>query len=254
MSLSKFDRSAYLKRIGFEGSLTPSFENLCLLQRFHLLSVPFENLDIYLGRKIELENSFNKVVRQKRGGFCYELNGLFYQLLKDIGFEAQLISGRVYNKVKKSYPPEFDHMAITVDICGFKYLVDVGNGEFAIQPLKIELDKVQADPKGKFIIEESHDDYLLVCKQVDIDKIPQYLFKLQARAVPEFLSMLDYQQTNSESYFIQKRLCTLATENGRVTILNDTLKIKSGEIVEEEKLESEEAFQKALRDYFGIKL
>jgi N-hydroxyarylamine O-acetyltransferase len=255
MSFSKTDRSAYLKRIGFEKTdLVPSFENLCTLQRLHLLSVPFENLDIHLGRKIELENSFNKVVQQRRGGFCYELNGLFYQLLKDIGFNVQIISGRVYNKAKKNYPPEFDHMALIVSLYKREYLVDVGNGEFALQPLKIELDIEQVDPRGKFIIEKSQDDYLLVNKIVDDDKMPQYLFALTSRTVSEFLPMLHYQQTNPDSHFVQNRLCTLPTESGRVTISGNAIKFKTGETVEEKSLESDEEFQKALLDHFGIRL
>jgi len=216
--------------------------------------VPFENLDIHLGRKIELENSFNKVVTQRRGGFCYELNGLFYQLLYDIGFNAKIISGRVYNKVTKTYPPEFDHMAVIVNIDNANYLVDVGNGEFALQPLQIKLNAVQNDPRGDFIIEKSDGEYLLVSKIVDEQKIPSYLFTLLPRNVNEFLPMLHFQQTSPESYFIKKRLCTLPTENGRITISDNTIKFKSGEVVREEFLESEEAFHKALLDHFAIRL
>ncbi|HTH56215.1 MAG TPA: arylamine N-acetyltransferase [Cyclobacteriaceae bacterium] len=254
MFLSKTDRSAYLKRIGFEKTdLVPSFEDLCVLQRVHLLSVPFENLDIHLGRKIALENSFDKIVFQWRGGFCYELNGLFYQLLKDIGFNVQIISGRVYNKAKKSYPPEFDHMALTVKLNGQEYLVDVGNGEFALQPLIVKPDIVQVDPRGKFIIEKTEDDYLLVSKIGDDDKTPQYIFTLEPRIVADFLPMLHYQQTSPDSHFVKNRLCTLPTETGRITISGNTIKIKIGETVEEKSLASDEEFQKALFDHFGIR-
>lgn len=255
MSLSKSDQLTYLKRIGLEKKdLPPTFENLCLLQRLHLLSVPFENLDIHFGKKIELENSFNKVVFLRRGGFCYELNGLFCQLLQGLGYSTQIISGRIYNKAKKNYPPEFDHMALIVEMSNRKYLVDVGNGEFAFHPLKVELNILQMDPRGEFIIENADGDNLLVSKMTDNDKTPQYLFTLKSRTVAEFLPMLHYQQTSPDSHFVQKRLCTLPTENGRVTISGNSIKFKNGETVKEELLESEAAFQKALLDHFCINL
>lgn len=249
------NRAQYLKRIRYEeSSLIPSLENLYKLQRLHLISVPFENLDIHLGRKILLENTFNKVVNQHRGGFCYELNGLFYELLKGIGFQVDIISGRVYSKKKNKYPPEFDHMALVVHVGKEKYLVDVGNGEFAVHPLRIELNVLQSDPKGKFIIEESlsHPPYLQVSKIIDTIKTPEYIFTLKPREVSEFLPMLHYQQTNPESPFLQKRICTRSTENGRITILDNTIKFKDGDIVREECLESEEEFLNGLRDYFNI--
>jgi N-hydroxyarylamine O-acetyltransferase len=251
------NQAQYLKRIKYEGSsLKPSLENLYLLQRLHLISVPFENLDIHFGKKILLENTFNKVINQQRGGFCYELNGLFCELLKDIGFNVDIISARVYNKKKNEYPPEFDHMALVVHFGEEKYLADVGNGEFATYPLRVDLNVSQSDPKGQFIIEKYPSDptYFQVSKITDNTKKPEYIFTLKPREVSEFLPMLHYQQTNPESHFQQKKICTRSTENGRITISDNTIKFMDGDIVKEEYLESEEAFLKSLRDYFNIAL
>ena len=81
----------YLKRINYSGSLEPSLKVLKQLQQAHLMSVPFENLDIHYGRTIELDldKIFNKVVVDHRGGFCYELNGLFGELLSMLGFKIK---------------------------------------------------------------------------------------------------------------------------------------------------------------------
>src|ERR1019366_3885608 len=126
----------YFERIKYEGPINTTFDVLSKLQEQHLMNVPFENLDIQNHIKIDLDNLFNKIVICKRGGFCYELNGLFYQLLKEFGFTAKMVSARVYTN-KKSYSAEFDHMAIIVSIEDHQYLVDVGFGEFAFSPLEI---------------------------------------------------------------------------------------------------------------------
>ena len=94
----------YFERIKYEGLTDTTFEVLSKLQELHLMNVPFENLDIQNHIKIDLDNLFNKIVVRKRGGFCYELNGLFYQLLKEIGFAAKMVSARVYTN-KKNYNP-----------------------------------------------------------------------------------------------------------------------------------------------------
>src|SRR6185295_18386444 len=95
----RLNTDAYLKRINYTGPLNPSAETLRNLHLAHLLAVPFENLDIHLGRPIVLEDAalFDKIVERRRGGFCYELNGLFCWLLRELGFEASKLSAGVAN-------------------------------------------------------------------------------------------------------------------------------------------------------------
>src|SRR5690349_18713825 len=90
------DVSAYLTRISYDGPVEPTLPVLHGLHLAHLRSVPFENLDIHLGRPISLaeEQLFAKVVGQRRGGFCYELNGLFAALLREIGYEVTLLAAQ----------------------------------------------------------------------------------------------------------------------------------------------------------------
>ena len=106
----------YLERIKYDGNVTASLEVLSKLQVLHLMNVPFENLDIQNKIKINLDNLFDKIVTRKRGGFCYELNGLFYKLLKQIGFAVKMVSARVYNNNTKNFSPEFDHLTLIVSI------------------------------------------------------------------------------------------------------------------------------------------
>ena len=237
------------------GDLKPSLQVLKKLQKSHLLNVPFENLDIIAKIPIELntEKLYQKIVINNRGGFCYELNSLFFQLLKNIGFEVKMVSARVYNK-NNCYGAEFEHMAIIVKIKKNEFLSDVGFGEFAFAPLKIELNTVQEDRRGLFKMEEYDSKHLQVSKN-DSDKwIPEYIFSLQSRELKEYEEMCNYHQTSPDSHFTWKQMCTLPTENGRITVTGNTLKITEKNNHTEKYIENEKELKKILTDYFNISI
>ena len=122
----------YLDRIGLKTAPKTDLSGLQLLQSNHLYNVPFENLDIHIGRTIILDYQriYEKIVQQKRGGFCHELNGLFYLVLCELGFDAKRISARVIND--QNLPGhEYGHMTILVTIDGEEWLTDVGFGRFS---------------------------------------------------------------------------------------------------------------------------
>lgn len=158
------DIKRYLGRINYNGRISPTYAVLSKLQFTHLMHVPFENLDIHNHTKIDLNNLFDKIVVRRRGGFCYELNGLFFQLLKEIGFTVKIVSARVYSG-NNVYSREFDHMALIVKINNDDYLVDVGFGEFALHPVKIELKKDTVDPAGIFRINDFNKKYKVIKKR-----------------------------------------------------------------------------------------
>ena len=224
------------------------------LQQSHLSRVPFENLDIHAGKKIGLKNNYEKIVIRRRGGFCYELNGLFYELLASLGFELQLVSARVYSRKLQEFGPVFDHVAIIATIGNEKYLVDVGFGEFSYSPLKMEFDLLQQDRSGNFMITQFDKTHLSVGRMEAGDLIPEYIFTLTNRRLSDFAAMCHYHQTSSLSHFTQKRLCTMVTESGRVTISGNTLKKTENGQVTETDLVDEEGFNRALWEYFQIKL
>lgn len=241
----------YLERIDYQGTLVPSFELLRKLQKSHLLRIPFENLDIHTGIpiKLDIERIFTKVILQKRGGFCYELNGLFYNLLESLGFKVKRISCRVYSEGK--YGQEYDHLAIIVLLDGKEYLTDVGFGEFAFGPLELAIDTLQKDERGDFIIEEIANDYLRVSKISKITSTPEYIFKNIHREYAEYTAMCLYHQTSPDSHFTKKKFITLARENkGRITLSINHLKITQNDQVEEIKIEGEDDFQSTLKRYF----
>ena len=130
--------SAYLDRIAYTGPISPTLDVLRNLHRHHMLSVPFENLDIAQSRKIVCEeNAFiQKIVERRRGGFCYELNGAFASLLRAIGFKVTLLSARV-PRDDGGQSPEFDHLALRVDL-EEPWLADVGFGDSFPEPLQLQ--------------------------------------------------------------------------------------------------------------------
>lgn len=249
------NKKSYLDRIKYSGDLAPSLKLLQQLQEAHLLHIPFENLDIHYGIPIKINQAkiFEKIVLKKRGGFCYELNGLFSVLLDNLGFQCKKISARVYDKTK-GYGAEFDHLAIIVSIHDETYLTDVGFGEFAFAPLKMELDKLQKDKRGDYVIDKYNETYFRVNKVINGEKVPEYIFTNKERKWTEFKDMCDYHQTSPNSHFTQKRLITLPSLEGRMTISGNTLKIKKKNSSKEISLADETMFKHQLWNLFSVKI
>jgi N-hydroxyarylamine O-acetyltransferase len=248
------NKEEYLRRIGIEETdIAPTAENLKLLQRRHLLTIPFENLDIHWTRPILLDDKafYEKIIGEKRGGFCYELNGLFYELLGEIGFESKIISLKV-SRENGVFSPEYAHLAILTRIDGKEYLVDVGFGEFIAEPLKFVLEVEQIDENGVFLIRRYDENYFEVVKKDAGAWRSECIFTTLPRKLKEFSEMCDFQQTSPESNFTKRKICSLMTENGRKTLTDKKfIETKNGEKSEID-VDSEEDFNKILAREFNI--
>jgi N-hydroxyarylamine O-acetyltransferase len=248
------DTGSYLKRIGVVGPLTPADTVLLsLLQKRHLMTVPFENLDIHWGQPIVLnvERFYEKIVVEGRGGFCYELNGLFNELLRAVGYKTRLISARVFNG--KEHGPEYDHAAMLVSIGEREYLADVGFGDFTAVPLKYELDLEQKDPNGEFVIRSFDEGYLEVAKRDGNGWKSQYIFKDIARDLSEFAEMCHFQQTSADSHFTQGKVCSIMTDAGRKTLTDKKFLITEHGHKTELEIASNGEFDNILYNEFGIR-
>jgi len=245
----------YLNRIRVNSNIETSIDGLSQLQKHHLMMIPFENLDIHNGTRIQLDINklFNKIIAKGRGGFCYEVNSLFFELLISLGFEAKRISAKVFSK-ENSYGQEYDHLAILVKIGNIVYLSDVGFGEFAFSPLKFELGIKQEDQRGIFYFDKYDDDYFRISKIEKEEIVPQYIFTTASRELSEFENMCNYHQTSPESHFTRQKAISLPYENGRLTLTEDKLKITDGNSVKEKSLSSSSEFDELLWKYFKIKM
>jgi N-hydroxyarylamine O-acetyltransferase len=250
------DVDAYLRRIGFRQQAgTPDAATLVSLHRAHMLAVPFENLDIHLGREIILDEArlFDKIVRQRRGGFCYELNGLFGALLREIGFDVTLVAAEVVAADGSTGPP-FDHMALLVEAHGVRYLADVGFGDLFMEPLLLDERGVQHQGPNAFSISETAVGLTLMKRKgPEAGALqPCYQFSVTPRQLRDFEAMCHFHQTSPDSHFTRKEICSMATADGRVTISGAELIITSAGARTVTPAGTGEARKRLLKDYFGI--
>jgi N-hydroxyarylamine O-acetyltransferase len=247
------DVRRYLERINYDAPVDASIETLRGLHRAHMLSVPFENLDIHLGRPILLHEKvfFDKIVDRRRGGFCYELNGLFAALLQQLGFEVAMLSAGVAGP-DGAFGPDFDHMALLVSL-ETDWLADVGFGDSFLEPIMLDEAVVTEDTTGAYRITTDDERKLMLRRaEGEADWKPQYRFTLERRELSDYREMCRYQQTSPESHFTQQRICSLATPTGRITLTDQKLITTSEAIREERMLSGENEFNDILAEHFGI--
>ena len=243
----------YKKRIQYDGDLEPTLECLRSIHLSHVLSVPFEALDITFKQRIHLgiESIYKKVITNCRGGYCYELNHLFYNFLNAIGFNCKMISSRIYDE--DILGPEFDHMSIVVYL-DEPWLVDVGYGDLFLSPIQISSRLLQEDGPKFFKIDAINENEFVLSEtwtgQLNFKK--KYLFDLKACTIDDFENQNRIKQVNPESYFVKNTICTLPTKSGRKTIFNDTFKVSSNEMVTKKKIEDKDEMLGILRDEFNI--
>jgi N-hydroxyarylamine O-acetyltransferase len=251
--------SDYLSRIRFTQNVKPDQVTLRGLHRAHLLTVPFENLDILpLGRRIRLDEQslWDKIVVHQRGGFCYELNGMFAWLLQQIGFEVTYLDAVTYYPETDRFGIDFDHLALMVGIPtqSARWLVDVGYGDNFTVPLDMDDPNEQAEGLRGYRLEPFRDGYQLWQRNFNGTRQSQYYFDLTAHNFPsEYEAACHYHQTSPDSIFTKRRMVSQATENGRITLEGGrTIRTKNG--VKTETPFDESEFPNLLKKHFGIVL
>jgi len=261
------DTTAYLRRIHYEGQLAPTIETLRGLHLAHMMAVPFENLDIPLGHPIVLDEQllYEKIVGRSRGGFCYELNGLFAALLSSLGFRVTRLSARVYRPATAELY-EFDHLVLLVELpqpsesrkldfsnSAGSWLADVGFGDSYTEPLRFVADLEHSERGSTYRLTREGDCWVMsVLQSAGWKKF--YQFTLTPHALADFAGMCHYHQTSPESPFTTRRICSRALSDGRITLANMRLIIFRGGVRQEQLLQSEEEYRAALRDHFGVVL
>lgn len=236
----------YLQRLGFTSRPTPSWPALRALVNAHLRTVPFENLDIVNAQLPELTTAavLRKVVLQRRGGFCYELNEAFGALLVHLGFSVKRIAARVWLEPQRRFGPPFDHLALVITLPEGEFLTDVGFGDNNRTPLRLPAD-VLTDISGQYALARTYDDVWLLRRS---DR-PLYELTLVAQPLSAFVPMYRYHQTSADSIFAKGLICTRATARGRVTLSRDRLIV----VEDNSRTETVRADRDAvLEEHFGI--
>jgi N-hydroxyarylamine O-acetyltransferase len=247
------DLEAYLRRIEYEGPRAPSAAVLRSLHRQHLFTVPFENLDIPLKTPIRLELPllYEKIVGRRRGGFCYELNGLFYELLTGLGFQVRMLSACVRGE-NGGFGPEFDHMLLKVEL-EEPWLADVGFGDSFLNPIPFRSGGADEVNERRYVVEEAGNEWQLV-REDNQGQVPLYRFRDVPRQLADYEEMCRFQQTSPESHFTKSWICSKATPHGRITLANMRLITTNDGVREENVLTTQAEVRRCLRDQVGIQL
>jgi N-hydroxyarylamine O-acetyltransferase len=244
---------AYLDRIGFSGPRRPTAETLRQLHRAHMFAVPFENLDIPLGNPIvlSLPEFYAKIVERRRGGFCYELNGLFGWLLEQLGFHIERLSAGVYGGGQQG--PEFDHLTLLVET-DEPLLADVGFGDSFVEPLPLDGLVTAAGTGTLYRLTGIDSARVLERQKPGSDWEPQYAFTLQPHQLEEFGPRCYWTQTSPDSGFTRKVSCSLATPEGRITLSGRRLITTRGQERTEQEVADMDEYRMLLKTHFGIDL
>lgn len=248
------DLPSYLQRIGFNGTPIPTLECLCELTRCHLLAVPFENLDIFHGGltpSLETEALFEKIVTRRRGGYCFELNGLFQKLLEAVGFSCCSSMARIL--LGRGYLPPFAHRVVIVFLDGKRYLCDVGYGGPApLCPIEIESGKIQVSPNGiRYRLAENAGSMLLEA-ELDGNFQPLMSFSQTPRDPVDFLPLNAYCALSPYEPFQSRQMLYKIIPGGKCAVNGNLLRIKENGSVTESVLKNEEELRGALQTWFGI--
>ncbi|MBK5245340.1 MAG: arylamine N-acetyltransferase [Eubacteriaceae bacterium] len=253
MSNELFDIPAYFERIGYTGDGEVSIETLKGLHTAHVMNVPFENIDGFNKKPIslDLDDLFEKIVTNKRGGYCFEMNGLFSFLLETLGFRVSNLFARVWhNGFEQSGKT---HQVLLVEIDGDSWLCDVGfGGNGPLSPIRLEegLAQEHFGRSHRIIVDPSY-GYVLQYKIKD-EFQPVYAFT-EEKCYPSDYTIANYfTSTHSSCLFTQSLVCTKPTKDGRITLFDSQLKIVANELETVTELGLEEEIREALQSYFGL--
>lgn len=239
----------YLGRIGLDETPTVDLESLRRLQRAHLTAVPFENLSIVRGEHVPTDaaTSVDKILRRRRGGWCFELNGAFAELLRELGFEVRLLGAAVLLDGPSTV---VEHLALEVTV-DEPYLVDVGFGDSFIEPLLLNRSGEQDGGNGTYELIASSQGTTLT-RHRDGVPVPEYRFKRVALQLDDFTPISDSMQVDPNKRWRSHPFATRLIDGGpdRVTLTVDRLKLTIEGAVDERPVTADE-WDDVLVRWFG---
>ena len=217
------------------------------------MNVPFENLDIHRGVEIVLEEEkiLEKIIGDRRGGFCYELNASFARLLRSLDYNVTMLSAEVARK-EGGFGIPFDHMTLRVEL-DLPWLADVGFGDSFRFPMPLEAETEVEQLGDRFRLVRDETWWILErLSRGEKDFRPQYRFTLEPRELSDFVTGCHYHQTSPKSTFTRGTICTKALPDGRVTLHPDRLVTTRGGNRTGELIQNQEEWTRALEESFGI--
>lgn len=249
-----FNRECYLKRISDSGPLELSAAVLRRLTRAHLETVPFENLDILELRRapsLELDELYRKVVERHRGGYCFELNSLFYHLLTDgLGFRGYPVAARIL--WRRDFVPPLSHRASVVEADGEKWLCDVGFGGPGPKGILCLTEGGEQTVAGeRFRVRRDGDCCIIERMEADWEALLS--FRDAPFAEADFSALNTRCGAHPDSVFTKKRVVYLCTPDGSLSLVGSVFTARQNGTLQTVELESEQAVRSVLKERFGLR-
>ncbi len=254
MNRKVFDLDSYLQRLNCSADVQPTEDGLETIHRAHVYTIPFENFDILLGRGITLEPValYDKVLAQPRGGYCFELNGLFLMLLQAIGFDARALLARVH---LVDPPSGRTHQLSLVTLQGRQWIADVGFGILCLRsPIPLEFNHPTIQDGLTFQLVEAVPFGVMLQTLKKGRWLDLYSFDL-GHVTPADIELGNhFTSTHPDAFFTFTRVAALLTPEGGVSLLNRTLRIVTADAEQVQELAEGQAYLDALKIHFGIEL
>jgi N-hydroxyarylamine O-acetyltransferase len=252
---STFDLSAYLERIGWDGTVTPSLETLMAIAERHPSAIPFENLNAYLRRPVALDLASlqTKLVRGGRGGWCYEHNLLLGNALSAIGFHPTGLGARVIWNMPAGVVNARSHMVLLLELSGRRFIVDAGFGGLTLTaPLRLEAHVEQDTPHGRFRLQPIEGDFAVEA-EVAGQWRPLYRFDLQPQRIADYEVSSWYLCNHPASHFLTGVMAARTAAATRHTLRGCELSAHyNGRPSEHRVLTSGRELRDVLETTFGI--
>jgi N-hydroxyarylamine O-acetyltransferase len=248
-----FCLDGYLARIGWSGPLEPTPATLRALLRAHMARIPFENLDVLLGRgvRVDVESVYDKLVTAGRGGYCYEHSTLLKAALEQVGFAPAAHSARVVMVVRRSAAPR-THMFLTVPLAGQTLVLDPGfGGHGPLVPLPLVEGRDVCDGSDVHRMTRRDGEWVLEAR-IGGTMTPLWMSTVEAESPIDFVMANHFTSTWAESPFVNRLMLRALTADGRVTVMNRDVTVSSGGALERTQLADRAALRALLARYFGI--
>lgn len=253
------DLGRYFERIAWRGAGTLDVETLHALTQAHAQAIPFENIDVLLHRPIDIEPEaiWHKLVEERRGGYCFEQNGLFLEILRTMGFDAHPLGGRVrLGTPDRSTPVARTHMLLEVRLAGERWITDVGVGTATLTcALRLQRDREQPTPHDTRRLVFENDRWYHQMRQaqqwVDVYEFTEDEMPLIDRKLANW-----YTSTSPDSSFAHRLVAARALPHGRrVNLRNNRLSIRAADgSAQQYRIDDPRRMPAILREYFGIVL
>ncbi len=249
------DLDAYCARIGYARTRIPTLETLRALHGLHPAAIPFENIDILLGRGIDISPAAvdAKLIAGGRGGYCYEQNGLFKRVLQALGFEVEGLAARVHWKRSSGAPPlPRTHMALRVTVGGESWLADVGFGGVGpTAPLRLGGKEPQPTIYETYRLRPCGDWLMLEAKLGDQWE-PVYELSREPQQDVDYIPSNWYTSTHPDAGFRKNLMVARTTPRARYTLADNRLTTRTPEGNVEHRILAPDEMGKTLFETFGL--